>query len=67
MVEWGGGHLDFINVFPGGGVNAPVSVTVTECKRDHSGLDMCWRAINSCHKIPESCSTWLLLTSDQPE
>ncbi|KAB5535696.1 hypothetical protein PHYPO_G00120980 [Pangasianodon hypophthalmus] len=36
---------------------------MTECKRDHSSLVICWRMINSCHKIPESCSTWLLLSS----
>lgn len=44
-------------------VNVHISVTVTECNRDHTGLVICWRAINSCHEIPASCSTWLLLSS----
>lgn len=44
-------------------VNVHISVTATECNRDHTALVMCWQVINSCHKMPESCSTWLLLSS----
>lgn len=53
--------MDFIKFILEG--NAHVSVNMTECKRKHGGLAMCWQAINNCHKIPKSCSTWLLLSS----